>query len=599
MEKAKPYKAILYSRVSTTHDDQTESIENQILLARNYLEKHPDIELAEPLDKYSERQSGKSDIRPKFQELCERLTWGDIRYLMIKDLKRLARSVETTYAFLNIMKQYGFEIIQLDSGNIIDSSAFEEVESNLLIGIEALFAQNTVLTQSRYGKTVQRVRCENKRLARKDSTLFGYKWDPEAKDIVIDDGKADIIRELYNRYVFRDQGIQELKAYLSSVGYYYSIVSISKWLRESKYIGDWTINRKGSVLGIGQGAKTRRFYREESEWVHIPRPDLAIVDKEIYDLAQDIRLSRVRTYSGPDGREKTLGAFRGTHLFAGKVVCSECGSAYRFKWANRECTVGVYYDSYKSRTRIQTQDCPNTLFRRVYEEDLKEIVVNGINALNIKGSVSISKMIDAISFAIRSNPGEKQRKESDAQTLKRLEQEANRITHAFPDATPSMRNRLNSQLEEIEKQIAECKEQISKRNGLSVDETTLRERLSVIEEQLSRWVNVSAKNLSRKMVDKLISNIIVHPDGRIEVIFTLGGILNYQLPTPGGKRKTPRKPPHISFPIEETIHENVRHMYREVTCGEKNKPLKGILSFDHSTREGKIASIEVGLDTKS
>ena len=182
MEKKALYKAILYSRVSTVNDEQAESIDNQILLAKNYLDKHPDIELAEPLDKYCERISGKTDIRPKFQEMCERLSRGDIHYLMIKDLKRLSRSVETTYAFFNLMKQYGFEIIQLSSGSIIDSKAFEEVESNLLLGVEALFAQNMVLTQSRYGKTVQKVRCENKILARKDSTLFGYGWDPERKE---------------------------------------------------------------------------------------------------------------------------------------------------------------------------------------------------------------------------------------------------------------------------------------------------------------------------------------------------------------------------------------------------------------------------------
>ena len=221
MEKKGLYKAILYSRVSTVHDEQAESIDNQILLAKNYLDKHPNIELAEPLDKYSERISGKTDIRPKFQEMCERLSKGDIDYLMIKDLKRLSRSVETTYAFLNLMKQYGFEIIQLSSGNIIDSSAFEEVESNLLIGIEALFAQNTVLTQSRYGRTVQRVRCENKILSYKDSTLFGYEWDPQTDDIVINERKAEIVREVFNRYVFRNQSLREIREYLSDSSWHW------------------------------------------------------------------------------------------------------------------------------------------------------------------------------------------------------------------------------------------------------------------------------------------------------------------------------------------------------------------------------------------
>ena len=596
MEKTRTYRAVLYSRVSTTHDDQAESIENQILLARNYLAKHPNIELAEPLEKYSERQSGKSDIRPKFQELCERLTRGDIDYLIIKDFKRLARSVETTYAFLNIMRQNDFKIIRLDTGKIIDSRGLEEEESNLLIGIEALFAQNTVLTQSRYGKTVQRIRCENKKLARKDSTLFGYKWDSELKDIVIDEEKAEIVRDIFNRYVFQDMGVLELKTYLESIGVYYSIVSISKWLQESKYIGDWTINRKGSILGIGQGAKTRRFYREKTEWVHIERPDLAIVDKEIYDLAQDIRLSRVRTYAGSGGKEKILGSFCGTHLFSGKIVCSECGSGYRFKWADRKHTVGVYYDAFKTRTNLENPDCPNTRFRRIYEDDLKEIVINAINALNIKGKVSIAKMMEAISFAIRSNPGEKQQKETEAQKLKRLEREADRISKAFLDATPAMRARLNDQLDEIEKHINECKAQISSNEQISVDEESLRERLSGIEEQLSGWVSITKGSMTRKMIDKLISKIVVYPSGKIEIIFSMGGMRDYQLADREEKKGVPKKLPKVIFPSAETVHENMRNAFQEVVLKQKTGSIRPIFSFSQDAREGQKTTIEVGLD---
>jgi DNA invertase Pin-like site-specific DNA recombinase len=597
MEKRGLYKAILYSRVSTVHDEQAESIDNQILLAKNYLDKHPNIELAEPLDKYSERISGKTDIRPKFQEMCERLAKGDIHYLMIKDLKRLSRSVETTYAFLNLMKQYGFEIIQLSSGNIIDSSAFEEVESNLLIGIEALFAQNTVLTQSRYGKTVQRVRCENKILSYKDSTLFGYEWDRELKDIVIVEEKAAIIREVFNRFVFGLQSIREIREYLSSLGYHYSHVSVSKWLQEGKYVGDWTINRKGSVLGIGQGAKTKRFRREKDEWVHIQRPDLAIIDKDVFDLAQEIRLSRVETYFTDEGSEKGRGNFSGRHLFSRKVFCAECGSIYRFKWSDRKRTVGIYYDTYKQSKRDASFECPNKDYRRVSENELKQIVVNAIMALNINGQVSIDRMLESISSAIQANNNDSKKRDAEEQQLKMLEAEADRISEAFIDATSQMRARLNKQLEETEEQIAACKKRLLKLDNSSADEKALRKRLTEIRKQLSGWVDININSLDRNMVERLVSKIVVHMDGGIEISLALGGFMQYQLERKNSEKISQKRSPSVTMPSTRTINDNLMTVLEEVEKEESPQAVLNVMSFKRR-RKGEEDTVVVKLDTR-
>ena len=592
MERMRKSKAILYSRVSTTHDEQAESIENQILLARNYLDKHPDIELAEPLEKYSERISGKTDVRPRFQELCERLSRGDVQYLMVKDLKRLSRSVETTYAFFNVMKQYDFRIIQLSSGSIIDSKAFEEAESSLLLGIEALFAQNTVLTQSRYGKIVQKVRCENRIISRKDATLFGYKWDSSLKDVVIEEEKAEVVRELYNRYVFRNQTIYDLRDYVLSLGYHYSIVSISKWLQEGKYVGDWTINRKGSVLGIGRGAKSHRFDRDKSEWVHIERPDLAIVDKDIFDLAQEIRLSRVKEYTVGRGREKIIGNFNGKHLFARKIYCAECGSGYRFKWADRNRTVAVYRDTYRDYTG---RDCPNTRFRKVYEEDIKEIVVKAILALNIKGRVSMSGMIKAIATAIRSTDSEEREIENEKKKMKKLEKEAAKISDAFIEATSAMRSRLNLQLEEIEKRIDDCKSTIYRLEHRNADEEAIKARLLVIEKQLSGWIDVSKESLTRIMVERLISRITVHMNGVIDVSIVFGNLKSYQITKVSNSQTEESNEAVYDLPSKQVINDNLRRIY-EVGTDKKEKVSLNVASFQEKGQGSKM-TVMVTLDT--
>lgn len=591
------FKAILYTRVSTVHDEQTESIENQMLLAKKYLTDHPDIELAEPLEKYSERVSGKTDNRPKFKELCERLSQGDIKYLMIKDLKRLSRSVETTYAFFNLMKLNGFEIILLSTGNIIDSTAFEEVESNLLLGIEALFAQNTVLTQSRYGKTVQKVRCDNKRLVHKDATLFGYEWDVVKNDVVIVEEKALIIRELFNRYVFRNQGTRELRVYLSSLGYHYSAVTVSKWLQESKYIGDWTINRKGSTLGIGQGAKSHRFTREKSEWVHVYRPDLAIVDKEIFDLAQEIRQSRVRTYAATEGIEKSGGNFRGKHLFAGKLFCAECGSSYRFKWADRNKTVAVYYDSFKERTGNISKACPNVKFKRVYENDIIDIVVAAIHGLNIKGKVSIERLMDSISNVLRTRGADDREVVAESKRLKKLEREAEKISNSFIEANSAMRERLNTQLERVESLIEECKAKIQRFSNRASDEDAVRQKLSSIQDTLSGWIDVSRETLNKSMVDKLILRITIDKSGMTTVLVKPTAMFQFQLNPPPGSQAIVKTERWYSLPSKEEIEENLRKLHEGLEGDQKGKIEIGVVGFtDDNHEDGLKAKVMVDID---
>ena len=595
METKGLYKAILYSRVSTTNDDQAESIDNQILLAKNYLDKHPNIELAEPLDKYSEKISGKTDIRPKFQEMCQRLSRGDIHYLMIKDLKRLSRSVETTYAFLNLMKQYGFEIIQLSSGNVIDSSAFEEVESNLLIGVEALFAQNMVLTQSRYGRTVQRVRCENKILAYKDSTLFGYKWNPERRDIVIDEEKAPIIRELFSRYVFQDQGIMELREYLSSIGHPYSHVTVSKWLQEGKYIGDWTINRKGSVLGIGQGAKTHRFNIDRSEWIHIERPDLAIVDKEIFEMAQRIRLSRVQCYSAKNGDKKIIGRFMGTHMFSNKVYCAECGSRYTFKWADQNRTIPAYKDNYRQSKRDLSKKCSNIHFRSVTERQLKEFVVTAINAVNLQGAVSVDMMTSVISTALHSKNETEEKKRQEEQALKSLEKEAERISDAFIDATSAMRSRLNKQLEDVEREMEACKRRIKRLDNQSADAEELRDRLEKIKSRLSGWLDITEGRLDRGMIEKMVSKIELKKDGSAEVSLVLENLQSLKV-SEKVSEENEEASMDIEMPPEEVISANVRKVYQEIEREEPARAQLDMMSVSQTGGEKKDRVI-VKIDT--
>ena len=61
--------AVFYARVSTKSKKQSESLENQAYLRDSYLKRHPEIRC---VASYTERISGKSDIRPQYQEMLQK-----------------------------------------------------------------------------------------------------------------------------------------------------------------------------------------------------------------------------------------------------------------------------------------------------------------------------------------------------------------------------------------------------------------------------------------------------------------------------------------------------------------------------------------------
>lgn len=512
------YRVLCYTRVSTKHDEQADSIDNQKTLMKKYLERHPEMELAEPIDKYSETISAKSDERPAFQEMMARIDKGGIDYILIKDMKRLSRSVETTCMIFSKMQDCRFSIITLAPERIIDKDAYYELESRTLLGIESLFAENLVLQQSRYGKTVHKMRCENKVLSRKDVT-FGYRWNNETKSIEINEEEAKIIRDIYDRFVYGYEGVYEIRKYLSSLGYDRSSPTVTKWLKEEKYIGLWSINRIGSQLGVGTGRKTKRIKLPKEEWVYIERPDLAIVDKEIFDLAQKIRESRAHIYNPGINNKICKEHFTGKHLFSGKIFCKECGCSYVHDYANRANTIGIYRDSFKLHSHNALAKCKNQKYARVYEEDMKEVVKRSIQAVSGNvGKAAIDMIYDVIKDVVTTNHDPDNEVMMLRNEIIKLSKKADRITDAFIDASSDMRASLNKKLDDIKATIMEKKTRINILTNTTDTAHEISSRLNAIRAELDLWANLGTDfELNRELVKLIIHKMTINMYGTVVV----------------------------------------------------------------------------------
>lgn len=553
---SKIFRAVYYERVSTSNEEQASSMENQRKLCERYLENHPEIILAEPIDSYSEIISGKSDCRPKYIEMMSRLAKGDIDYLIVKDLKRLSRSTEVSAQLRNYCKKYGFRLILLETGQIYDPN---DEGNRMLYGFEALVNEEVVFRQSTYGKIAHRQKMEAKRLNRQNVT-FGYKWDSEINDIVIEERDANIVRSVFDMVVFNDMGIREIRNALLKKGVCVCDNTITNWLNETAYIGLFNMNKKGSELGVGAGQKTKRYTNPKDQWVTVERRDLQIVSKEIFELSQKIRETRKNLYKRGNN-VPTQSRFQGTHLFSAKIFCAECGNSYQHYWTDRNKTVSAYKDSFYKKRSKADEECPNKFYGRIYERDLEQVVIAAINGVIQEQKAIFPVLLGVIREELKKGQSNSTAKQKIIKDIEKLEKKAQKVMQNYLEASGAIKQALANEYEQITAQVMELKSHNMEEENNSTD---LEERIHNIMKRIEKLQEI--QTLDRDMVMKFVHRIEINKEGKITVVLTTERIFETQANQRMKKKQEPIGPASfakknkISYQINKRWYQRVVKM---------------------------------------
>lgn len=534
--------AIYYERVSTTHESQDNSMENQRKLCETYLKRHPEIQLAEPIDTYVEKVSGKSDVRPCYQAMLERLKEGDIDYVLIKDFKRLNRSTEVSAKIKTLSRKYGFKFILLSTGQIYDPN---QSENRMLYGFESLVNEEVVYRQSEYGRIAHRQKCDSKTLNRNNVT-FGYRWNPVTSEIEIDEEQAEIVKEVFDMYVFQNKGMLEIRKYLQQeYGLCRTANTIRNWLSETAYIGIFHLNKKGSELGVGSGQKTKRFTNPREEWVPVERPELAIVDKEVFDLVQKIKESKQKTYNA-DKNGVLQGRFLGTHLFSGLIFCKECNCSYIHSYADRKQKISIYKDSNRIRVRNLLEECRNTEYKRIYEEDMKRIVVRVINTMLTEKKDCFERVFAVLEDVISEGRNEKNKQKVMRKELDKTYATLEKTKLAYIDANHGpLRNALEQDYENLLKRIETLEKELEESDEKVQDTVDVKSQIEAVKRALGDLKEVNIDTLNREEVRSLFQRMEIDAAGHLDVFMrnnyvsgdgTYFLIDEFEEPELGGKR---------------------------------------------------------------
>jgi len=525
----KRYKVLAYERVSTKNEDQANSLVNQGLLREKFLKRHPEMMLIQ--EPFSEKVSGKSDRRPEYQKMVKRLKEGDIDYLLIKDLKRLCRSNEVSSQLRHMCQRYSFKLILTSTNQVYDPN---DEEYRLMFGFESLINEEVVYRQSNYARIAHQQKVEEKRLNANNVT-FGFWWNYEKNDMAIDEREAHILKMLFEMMVYRNIGVQEISKILALE---YGVTgkfskklvsgnSLRRWLRDPVCMGKFYINKRGTILEVGIGAKSKSYQKNKEEWVMIDRPDLQIIPTELFELAQKIMDENTHIYA-EDKNGVKQSRFKGTHLFSAKVYCGKCGYSLLHYYTNRNKTISAYKDSYRLKAKSpEMLECTNKEYSRIHEVTLSKIALSAINGLIENNEECFDILMEVLTSSINGKSQDNIRQVVLEEQIMNKEKEAEKIMELFIEASQAMREALGIKYECLIDEIAKLKDKQDMLVTVKEESADYKDRLSELKETLKSFHKI--EKLDRNIIENFIHKIIINDDGKLDIYLKTDTIQAYEI----------------------------------------------------------------------
>lgn len=191
--KVKPNKNVaIYCRVSTNHNSQEESLEEQVEGLELIVKNNPNWSLFKV---YTDKDSGGNAFRSGFQSMIFDCYENLIDIVLVKSISRLARNTVDLLETVNKLRSMGIEMI-FDQENIITSKISNDV----------LVAALTAIAQAESKSTSDAIKWGLKRGFESGKSKFysrkcyGYKHD-EKGALVIDEAQAEVVRKIFNLYL--------------------------------------------------------------------------------------------------------------------------------------------------------------------------------------------------------------------------------------------------------------------------------------------------------------------------------------------------------------------------------------------------------------
>ena len=205
--KKKQLKCYLYTRVSTSMQVDGYSLDAQ----RDKLRKYAAYEDMIVAGEYSDEGFSGKNIqgRQEFQRMLNDIQDGkdDVSYVLVFKLSRFGRNAADVLNSLQLMQDFGVNLICVEDG--IDSS---KDAGKLMISVLSAVAEierENIRTQTMAGRE------QKAREGKWNGGFAPYGYKLEDGNLVIAEDEVEVIRVIYDRYIHTNEGVAGVAKYLN------------------------------------------------------------------------------------------------------------------------------------------------------------------------------------------------------------------------------------------------------------------------------------------------------------------------------------------------------------------------------------------------
>lgn len=526
------YQTAAYVRLSVEDSGKIDgySLQNQESLLMEFINSHNDLHLHKMY--VDNGFTGTKFERPAFEEMMQDMRNGTINCIVVKDLSRLGRNYLEAGNYLEqIFPFFKVRFISVTDG--YDSISPDFTDEALIIPLKNIINEGYAKDISiKVASAMETRKRQGKFMAK--NPVYGYLKDPDDKNhLIVDPDTSGIVQRIFQMRLdgvslgmiakkmneeeipcpskyFVLKGISKETKYLNS---YWSRSTANKILRNRMYLGCLVYGKTKTSLAKG----IKDYAIPEDEWKIVEGTHEPLITKEQFDKVQE--LLEASSLDAKNHASYSEGIV--TNLFRGIVRCADCGSGMRMA-KFRKAKKGVpgeydYYGLYECARHkmIYEYSCPK---KSIHKEILDKAVAESIR-FHIKLFLDLEQVISELNkkTSVRNAAvGMQEQIRKKQRRIAKIEQMTSGIYEDYQDSILNETEYLK-----LRKNYADEVFQLtSEINELMKQETQYSEEFHSVG-NLADLVHQYAdfRELNREMIEAFISQVKVHTDGRLTVVF--------------------------------------------------------------------------------
>ena len=472
-------KVYTYKRVSTAMQIDGYSLDAQ----RSRMKAYADFNDYEIVGEYEDAgKSGKSiEGRMQFRQMMEDVKSGkdNISYVLVFKLSRFGRNAADVLSTLQVMQDFGVNLICVEDG--IDSS---KDAGKLMISVLSAVAEierENIRVQTMEG------RIQKAREGKWNGGFAPYGYQLVNGKLEINEEEAVAIRTIYDQYVNTDIGSNGISKYLENHGIrkiqrqngknpLFDAHLVRLILKNPVYCGKIAYGRRKTEKVHG----TRNEYHlvEQEKFLLVDGLHEAIIPEDVWNAAQAKLIAQAKKYE-----HVNKGKNERTHLLSGIVKCPICGAgmygnkSIKYKKDGTKYKDFFYYGcKHRGMQRGHKCDYRKQIREELLDDAIAEVIVKLVSNPHFAAMMQekINMKVDTTAIDQEITNYEKQLRQDYAIKSKLIEE----IDNLNPDDRHYIRRkadlddrlyRMYDKIEELESQLMDAR---AKKTSIEAEKIT-------------------------------------------------------------------------------------------------------------------------------